>query len=99
MSSAPAHRCTAAEYLDFERKSEARHELVDGQIVQMAGGTMRHATICDNLLAITKALLQGSSCRPYSANLRVKVEATGNYMYPDLSIVCGEARLEDDRQD
>jgi Uma2 family endonuclease len=31
--------------------------------------------------------------------MRVKIEATGNYTYPDLSIVCGEERYEDRRQD
>src|SRR5439155_4743010 len=48
---------------------------------------------------LTKARLRGTDCRPYSAALRVKIEATGNYTYPDLSIVCGSQRLEDARED
>jgi Uma2 family endonuclease len=99
MSSVPTRRCTAAEYLAFERESAARHEFVDGQIVEMQGGSIRHAMICDNLVARTKTLLRGTPCQPFSASLRVKIEATGNYTYPDLSIVCGEVRLEDSRED
>ena len=99
MSTAHARRTTAAEYLAFERAAEARHEFVDGQIVAMSGGTEPHATICDNLVERTRARLRGSQCRPYSCSLRVKIEATGNYTYPDLSIVCGERRFEDDRND
>lgn len=99
MSTFPTRRRTAADYLDFERQAPTRHEFVDGEIVEMAGGGLRHATICDNLLVAARARLAGTGCRPYSAALRVKIEATGNYAYPDLSIVCGELRLEDDRQD
>ena len=65
----------------------------------MAGGTEKHAAICDNLLERVKSRLRGSKCRPYSSSLRVKIEATSNYVYPDLSIVCGERQFEDDRHD
>jgi Uma2 family endonuclease len=99
MSSASTRRCTASEYLAFEREAETRHEFIDGQIVEMSGGSARHATICDNLLTSSQARLRGTGCRAYSASLRVRIGATGNYTYPDLSIVCGEARLEDDRED
>ena len=99
MSSAPSRRVSAAEYLAFERAAEARHEFVDGRIIELAGGSVRYAAICDNLLERTRTILRGGPCRPYSANLRVKIVATGNYTYPDLSIVCGEFQLEDDRED
>jgi len=99
MSSAPSRRVSSAEYLAFERSAEARHELVDGHVIELSGGSIRHATICDNLLERTRAILRGGPCRPYSASLRVKIMATGNYTYPDLSIVCGELQLEDDRKD
>ncbi len=65
----------------------------------MSGGSRRHATICDNLLERVKARLRGSVCRPFSASLRVTIKATGNYTYPDLSIVCGKAQLEDREED
>ena len=99
MSSAPVGRTTAAAYLAFEREAEARHEFVDGQIVAMSGGTERHAIICDNLISIAKAKLRGSTCQPYSASMRVKIEATSNYTYPDLSVVCGDRQFEDARRD
>jgi Uma2 family endonuclease len=55
--------------------------------------------ICDNLLERTRAALRGGPCQPFSSSLRVKIAATGNYAYPDLSIVCGEQQFEDKRQD
>jgi Uma2 family endonuclease len=99
MSTAPERHYTPAEYLAIERKSEERHELINGHIVRMQGGTERHAAICDNLLERTKARLRGSPCRPYSAALRIKIEATSNYTYPDLSIVCGERQFDDEQRD
>ena len=99
MSSVSHPRVSGSEYLAFERAAEHRSELVEGRIVAMAGGTRRHALICDNLVERVRARLRGSSCQPFSASMRVKIEATGNYTYPDLSIVCGEERYEDRRQD
>jgi Uma2 family endonuclease len=99
VSSVPNQHCSATEYLAFERDAESRHEFIEGNIVEMQGGTARHALICDNLVALTKSRLRGSDCRPYSAALRIKIESTGNYTYPDLSIVCGGERFEDQKED
>ena len=99
MSSVPHRRYTAAEYLSLEQTSDQRHEFMDGQIIAMSGGTLWHATICDNLLVRLTARLRGTPCKPYSASLRVKIEATGNYTYPDVSIICGERQMEDGRND
>ncbi len=99
MSTVAKRRYTPAEYLALERTSEERHEFYRGEIFAMAGGTERHATICDNLLERVRSRLRGGQCRAYSSSLRVKIEATGLYTYPDLTIVCGERLFEDERED
>ena len=43
--------------------------------------------------------LRGTSCRPYPADFRLKIEAENVYTYPDLSIICGETQFDDGRQD
>jgi len=43
MSTAARGRLSAAEYLAFERAAADRHELADGQLLAMAGGTVRQA--------------------------------------------------------
>ena len=40
-------------------------------------------------------LLKGRKCEPFANNLRVKVEASGLYTYPDLLVVCDDAQFED----
>ena len=99
MSSAFHRRYTPAEYLAIERAADQRSEFFNGEILAMSGGTASHAIICDNLLERVKNRLRGGSCRPFSSSMRVKIKATGNYVYPDLSIVCGEWIFEDERRD
>ena len=43
--------------------------------------------------------LKSKPCRVYPSDLKLRVEATGLFTYPDLSIVCGEPRLESDHGD
>ena len=38
-----------AEFLEWENRQEARHELLDGEIVAMTGGTVAHATLIPHL--------------------------------------------------
>jgi Uma2 family endonuclease len=41
--------------------------------------------------------LAGSSCYPFSSDLRIRIRATGLATYPDVTVVCGD--LERDPQD
>ncbi|CAN94031.1 hypothetical protein sce3871 [Sorangium cellulosum So ce56] len=95
----PARRIvwTYAEYLEQERASPTKHEFLNGEIFAMAGGTPEHARLCANVIAEIRAQLRGRPCVVYSADLRVRVQATGLATYPDVSVVCG--RLERDIED
>src|SRR5690606_36872325 len=43
---------SVAEYTELEDYSNVRHELLDGQILAMSGGTPEHATYCANVIAL-----------------------------------------------
>jgi len=90
---------TVAEYLDFERFAESRHEFLDGTVYAMAGESPRHSSICYNLYGVTHAQLRGKRCRGFSPNMKVATGDKGLFSYPDLAIVCGEPLYHDDRQD
>lgn len=66
-----------------------RHEYLDGEIFAMAGGTPEHAALSAAVVVLLGARLRGSPCRPYSADLRVRVRATGLATYPDAAVICG----------
>ena len=82
------HRYTLRDYLDVEELSVVRHELIDGEIVAMAGGTPEHAALASAIPALLAAQLRGRPCRSYSADLRIRVLETGLATYADASVVC-----------
>ncbi len=93
---------TVAEYLEFERAAEERHEFIDGVIRAMAGESPRHSNINANLITEVTIQLKRTSCRTFSPNMKVRSgEQTlahslkGLFSYPDLTVVCGEVQLHD----
>lgn len=90
---------TPDEYLRFEREAPERHELIDGEIVAMSGGTFEHALIAGNATTALGNTLRGRACFVCSPDMRIKVEALERYTYPDVSVVCGTPAFEDDRRD
>jgi len=87
------------EYLDFERSSEQRHEYADGEIFAMAGGTREHNLVAGNLFAELRLALLERPCEVYSSDMRLKIAATGRYVYPDVAVVCGRPAFEDEKRD
>lgn len=101
MALAQTTRMTAAEYLAFERAAFERHEFIDGEVVMMSGARRQHDVLAGNLYAAIHAQLRarGRPCQPFTSDMRVRVPDSSLYTYPDLSVVCGEARFEDDQVD
>jgi len=91
----PQRFISVAEYLEFDAKSDVRHEYLDGQVTSMAGATTAHNTITFNLSAGLGSQLRGSSCRGFSSDQRVRVPGTRLYAYPDVVVVCGEVQIDD----
>jgi Uma2 family endonuclease len=89
-ASASTRHYTLEDYLGVEEMSGVRHELLDGQIFAMAGGTPEHAALAAAILVVFGNQLRGKDCRPYSADLRVRVLATGLATYPDAAVICGD---------
>lgn len=83
------------EYLAWERRQETRHDYVNGEIHAMTGASRRHNLICGNLLASLHGQLRGHPCEVYANDMRVKVDATGLYTYPDLVVACDRPEFED----
>jgi Uma2 family endonuclease len=65
----------------------------------MAGASRWHNLIATNVLREFSLQLKGRPCTTYPSDMRVKISPTGLYTYPDVTVVCGEARFEDTRQD
>lgn len=87
-----APRVSYADYLARERASDAKHELVNGELVAMAGGSPEHGRLAAAVIAQLSAALRGG-CRVFSSDVRVLVADTGRAAYPDASVVGGDVAL------
>ena len=81
---------TEAEYLEYDRTHEGKHEFVNGEVIAMSGVSDAHDRIELNTIGALLGRLGAGPCRVRGSNLRVRLDETGLYCYPDLTIVCGE---------
>jgi Uma2 family endonuclease len=90
---------TPAEYLATERRATHKNEYTNGRVYAMAGASRVHNLIVGNTFAELRAQLRGRPCEAYVNDMRVKVERTGMYTYPDVVGLCDQPRFEDDSLD
>ena len=83
------------DYLAWERQQETRNEYVNGEIHAMTGASRKHNVINGNLFAALHTQMRGKLCEVYSNDMRVKVNETGMYTYPDIVAACGKPEFED----
>jgi Uma2 family endonuclease len=94
MPVAKVKRVSAEEYLKAEELSAERHEYHDGEVLMMAGGTYRHSVVITNSLVGIQGRLKGKPCRASEANTRVVSIHARSYVYPDITVVCGEPQFD-----
>ena len=87
------------EYLTWERKQPFKNEYHNGQIVAMSGASRWHNRIMLNTVTQLNNQLMESECEVYASNMRVGASPKVSYLYPDVIVVCGEPRFEDDTFD
>jgi Uma2 family endonuclease len=97
--SEPHRRLSPEEYLALERQSEGKHEYLGGEIFAMAGASREHNLIALNIASALLAQLRGRPCEVYQSEMRIRIDATGLYTYPDIVVVCGERRFDDGELD
>lgn len=90
---------TAAEYLQAERRSPIRHELVQGEAVAMSGASLVHNRIVANLVMGLGPQVRSRGCDVFASDMRVRIPGVDAYAYPDVVLVCGEPQLEDEEFD
>ena len=97
MAIARERRMTVAEYLAWEERQELKHEYIDGEVIEMSGGTATHSRIPVNVTMALGGRLDLSQFIVFNSELRIKVSET-QYVYPDLSVVRGQGRYEHENE-
>ncbi len=90
---------TSEQYLTLERQASYKSEYVNGGIFAMAGASKEHNQIAFNIAGELHGQLKSRPCLAYVNDMRVKVNATGLYTYPDMAALCDEPRFEDEQMD
>jgi Uma2 family endonuclease len=86
---------TPQEYLARERKATYKSEYLNGQVFAMSGASPQHVIVTGNLFASLHLQTSRKGCQVYNSDMRVRVEGSNLYTYPDVSVVCGKARFDE----
>jgi Uma2 family endonuclease len=91
-------KITEEQYLAIDRSAEIRSDFLDGEMIAMSGGSMRHARLRQNISVGLDTPSRDRGCEVFGSDFRVRISRR-MYAYPDISLVCGELRLADEYQD
>jgi Uma2 family endonuclease len=86
---------TPREYLERERRAAYKSEYLNGQVFAMGGASPQHSIITGSLIATLHRQISRKGCQVYTSDMRVRVEGSNLYTYPDVSVVCGKALFEE----
>mgnify|MGYP001570243565 CR=1 FL=1 len=90
---------TPAEYLAMEEAAEYKSEYYAGEIFAMAGGTTDHSLIAGNVIQALNNLFESKPCRVFNSDVRLLVQPSGLYTYPDIMVICGKIQFVERRKD
>jgi Uma2 family endonuclease len=76
---------TPDEYFAWEEQQLEKHELIDGRVYAMGGGSVNHGRIAIQLTALFDSHVANRGCITGNSDIRVNI-GTQNYTYPDASV-------------
>ncbi|MCI4651790.1 Uma2 family endonuclease [Phaeodactylibacter sp.] len=85
----PEKYLSISDYLAAEEQSSVKQEYHNGLLVDMAGGSIDHNRIAGNMYFELRSRLQ-DSCTVFNSDQKVYLEVVNHFVYPDVSVVCGE---------
>ncbi len=89
---------TVEEYFSIIEDSEEKYDYHEGKLYNMAGGTSNHSAISVNTIVGLSIALSNRDCMVYNSDQQVVIQSQKRYVYPDVSVVCGEPEHEDEKQ-
>ncbi|MEM7656853.1 MAG: Uma2 family endonuclease [Bacteroidota bacterium] len=83
-------KLSIAEYVEFERTAEVRHEFHQGEIFAMAGGTRNHGTLGNAINTELNLICRNNPCTPFNGDVKIFLDASRRFLSPEASVVCGK---------
>ncbi len=86
------------EYIQQEIESNTKYEFHNGKIYALAGGTLNHGLISGNVYSEMRNKLKenGSQCLPFNSDIKLNIELSKSYVYPDTMVICGDIERSDE---
>ena len=88
---------TVAQYLAFDEASDIQHEFIEGELIPMPGGSGPHNLIAASTTSALSVALAERDCFIFGSQMRVQIDES-KYLFPDVSVVCGEPVYGDDNK-
>ncbi|CAN1514752.1 Uma2 Endonuclease, Uma2 family (restriction endonuclease fold) [Spirosomataceae bacterium] len=88
---APKHYYSIEEYIEIEKNSLEKYEYHDGEIFSMAGGTINHSLLANNMGGSLRDAIKakGKNCRTFNSDAKIAITER-KFVYADASVVCGK---------
>ena len=84
---------TISDYFRLEALTDQRHEYRDGAMVAAEPVTIEHSRISVKLTTALTCALRGLECEVFNSLMRVGIESTRWFVYPDAAILCGPPKF------
>ena len=90
---------TPEEYLAWERASPEKHAFYRGEVFAIAEASREHNLLVGNVVRLLGNALLDRPCESYPSDMRVQIQATGLYTYPDATALCQRPIFDDSEAD
>ncbi len=87
---------TVEEYFEMEERSEIRHEYYDGEIRAMAGTTLKHNEIVQNITSFIRSKFRTKGCKVFTESVKLEAIKHFYYPYPDVMLTCDKEDIDAD---
>jgi Uma2 family endonuclease len=78
---------TVNEYLEFKKRSEVRHEYVDGELRKMLDEKRRHSIIVGNIVVALGSIAETRGCDVFALSIKLQTGLT-RFRYPNVILTC-----------
>ncbi len=85
---------TIEAYFDYREHHDGKYEFHDGMIIAMAGGTTTHTRLGGMAYRLIADRVEPNGCEAFVFEKSVAAKRDELYYFPDVVVVCGEAKYE-----
>ena len=88
-------KLSVEEYVDLEQSTQTKYEYHNGEVFALAGGTINHSILCARIHSQLshQLIAKKSDCETFTSEMKLNIEHSNSYVYPDAMVVCGEFKV------